>query len=111
MDPFAPNYLILPVYVVVSLVLGILTNFIKPVWSGMVFFLLVCTGIVVCCWPDITWNYGIFQEIWLIAWQGSIYFLIPSSLIAGVSFWIGRHGYRFVLKMTKKSKGKYPNEG
>jgi hypothetical protein len=97
-----PNYLILPVYIAVSLMLGIQSNFIKPKWSGMVFFLLVCAGIVVNCWPYITWNYGIFQEIWLIAWEGSIYYLIPSALVSGAFFLIGRHGYRFVEKGAKK---------
>jgi len=87
-----------------SLVVGGLTNFIKPKWSWITFSLLICTGIVIFSLRDITWNYGVLEEIWRIVFEGTIWYLFPVLLIMGVPFLIGRYGYQFVVKSSKGIK-------
>ena len=106
MDNSISNYLGFAGYVAACLMLGILTNFIKLKWSLILYFLMFWVGVVITVWPDITWKYGILEEIWLMAWQGTIYTLFPFFLVAGTTFLIGRFGYRLVVEMMNKSERK-----
>jgi hypothetical protein len=96
------NYFIIAGYITAGVMLGIYSNYIKSKWSWIAFILLVYVGILINCWPFITWDYGILEEIWRIAWEGTVWYLIPTLLVMGFLFFVGRFGYQFIEKALKK---------
>jgi hypothetical protein len=91
-------------YIVVSFVLGIVSNFVRPRWSVLVFVLVVYAGVVRDSWRYIDLQReSVWQAIWRTALQGTFWYLIPSLLFGGLPFLAGRYGYQLVAKMVLRS--------
>jgi hypothetical protein len=90
--------------IAVSFALGILSNFVRPKWSVLVFVLVVYAGVVRDSWRYIDLQReSVWQAIWRTAVQGTFWYLIPSLLFGGLPFLAGRYGYQLVAKMVLRS--------
>jgi hypothetical protein len=84
------------VYVLASLGVGVMSNFVRTRWSILASICIVFTGVIINSWRWLNWrnmeNWG--EALLRIVGQGSFWYLIPSSLFFFVPFLVGRYGYQ-----------------
>jgi hypothetical protein len=89
-------------YIVVSLAVGVMSNFVKARWTVLASALVIFGGIVSDSWRWIDWhNESLGRAVWRIVTQGTFWYLIPSTLFFIVAFLVGRYGYQLVLKTVR----------
>jgi len=98
--------LILYGYLLLSVGMGVISNFVSAKWILVASALLIWMVIVASSWRWIDWNSThLGNVVWRIISQGTVWYLIPSVLFFGIAFLVGRYTVLLVERTLQSIRG------